>query len=167
VPSPKKTPLVRAFNALREHALSYPETREDFPWGESAIKVKGKVFLFMRGDKTQLGLSTKLAQSSEMALLLPFAQPTGYGLGKSGWVSATFRAGDVLDLEMLKAWVDESFRNVAPKKLLATSERVSVPAKKAAASKRKVASPTKNAERAAKKPSPRKNQARGGAASRG
>jgi len=160
VPSPKKTPLDRAFNALREHALSYPETREDFPWGESAIKVKGKVFLFMRGDKAELGLSTKLAQSSEMALLLPFAQPTGYGLGKSGWVSATFKAGDAVDLDMLKAWIDESFRNVAPKKLLATSEGASVPAKKAAAPKRKVASPTNTATKATKKPLPREKPAR-------
>ena len=32
---------------LRKHALSYPEAYEEFPWGERAIKVKGKVFVFM------------------------------------------------------------------------------------------------------------------------
>ena len=35
---------------LRELALAYPETREDFPWGERVIKVKDKIFLFMRAD---------------------------------------------------------------------------------------------------------------------
>ena len=36
---------------LRDHALSYPETYEEFPWGERAIKVKGKVFVFMGAAK--------------------------------------------------------------------------------------------------------------------
>jgi hypothetical protein len=31
--------------ALRDYALGFPEATEDFPWGERAIKVKGKVFL--------------------------------------------------------------------------------------------------------------------------
>ena len=35
--------------ALRDFALRYPETHEDFPWGERVIKVKGKVFLFLGG----------------------------------------------------------------------------------------------------------------------
>ncbi len=33
--------------ALREHALSYPEASEEFPWGERVIKVRGKVFAFL------------------------------------------------------------------------------------------------------------------------
>ena len=38
-----------------------------------------------------LGISCKLPQSGEAALMLPFAKPTGYGLGKSGWVSRQLR----------------------------------------------------------------------------
>jgi hypothetical protein len=34
--------------ALRDCALGFPEAVEEFPWGERAIKVKGKVFLFIR-----------------------------------------------------------------------------------------------------------------------
>jgi predicted DNA-binding protein (MmcQ/YjbR family) len=104
---------------LRSHALAKPEATEHFPWGERAIKVKGKVFLFMRADATQLSLSTKLPQSSPVALLLPFAQPTGYGLGKAGWVSASFEAGEAPPTEMLCAWIDESYQAVAPSKLAA------------------------------------------------
>jgi predicted DNA-binding protein (MmcQ/YjbR family) len=74
--------------ALRAHAMAKPEATEHFPWGERAIKVKGKVFLFMYSDASKLSLSTKLPESNGVALMLPFAQPTGYGLGKAGWVSA-------------------------------------------------------------------------------
>ena len=37
----------RMGQAIRKHALSFPETGEEFPWGESAFKVKGKTFVFM------------------------------------------------------------------------------------------------------------------------
>jgi hypothetical protein len=39
--------LARAEAGLRAHALTKPEATEHFPWGERAIKVKGKVFLFI------------------------------------------------------------------------------------------------------------------------
>jgi hypothetical protein len=43
-----------------------------------------------------------------------------YGLGKSGWVSAKFADGDKPPVDMLKAWIDESYRAQAPKKLVKT-----------------------------------------------
>jgi len=116
----KKNALVAAEATLREIAIAYPETHEDFPWGERAIKVRGKTFLFMRGEETQLSLSVKLPSSRDLAIDLPFAKPTAYGLGKSGWVTATFGADDDVPLDLLKAWLDESYRAVAPKKLVAT-----------------------------------------------
>jgi predicted DNA-binding protein (MmcQ/YjbR family) len=105
--------------ALRDIAMAYPEAHEDFPWGHRAIKVKGKAFVFMSGGDEQLALTTKLPASSEVALLLPYVSPTGYGLGKSGWVTATFGPQDEAPVEMLREWIDESFRAVAPKKLVA------------------------------------------------
>ncbi len=109
----------RAATALRDTAMSYPEAHEDFPWGEVAVKVNKKVFLFMHGTAETLGLSCKLPHSSDMALMLPFAKPTGYGLGKSGWVSASFTAKEQPPLDLLREWIDESYRAVAPKKLVA------------------------------------------------
>ncbi len=111
--------FVRAESALRRHALAYPETVEDFPWEHRAIKVKGKTFLFLYREDGFLSLSVKLPLSAKMALNLPFASPTGYGLGKSGWVTARFDGDEEVPIDMLKEWVDESFRAVAPKKLLA------------------------------------------------
>lgn len=100
-------------------ACAFPETTEAFPWGECAVKVRGKTFLFMRVDKEGLGLSVKLPQSREFALEYPFTAPTRYGLGKSGWVSATFKVKDEPPLDVLEAWIGESYRAIAPKKLAA------------------------------------------------
>ncbi len=112
--------LAHAESALRAIALGYPESHEDFPWGERALKVKGKVFAFMYFSDNGLSLTTKLAQTQDIALSLPFAKPTGYGLGKSGWVTARFAPGETPPLGLLAAFIDESYRAVAPKKLVAT-----------------------------------------------
>jgi predicted DNA-binding protein (MmcQ/YjbR family) len=113
--------LAETETALRAHALAKPEATEHFPWGERAIKVKGKVFLFMYADATKLSLSTKLPDSSGVALMLPFAKSTGYGLGKAGWVSASFERTDKPPIEMLCAWIDESYQAIAPAKLAAVA----------------------------------------------
>lgn len=109
-----------AWGRLRKLALSYPETHEDHPWGHCAFKVRNKkIFLFLNGaDDPGLSLSVKLPASSVPALSLPFAEPTGYGLGKHGWVTARFEAGEAVPVAMLAEWVDESFRAVAPKTIV-------------------------------------------------
>ena len=111
------TSLARIGEQLRKQALGYPGTDEHHPWGETAIKVKGKTFLFMRADNDGLSLSVKLPQSREDALALPFTEPTHYGLGKSGWVTSSFERGDDVPVGILKDWLDESYRAIAPKKL--------------------------------------------------
>jgi predicted DNA-binding protein (MmcQ/YjbR family) len=118
--SPKrKTGLQDAENRLREIALSFPEVHEDFPWGHRAMKVRKKAFAFMSLSEEGLGISMKLPSSGVLALALPFASPTGYGLGKSGWVSCSFAPGDEIPLELLEEWLAESYRAIAPKKLAA------------------------------------------------
>jgi len=116
--------------ALRSHALAYPEAREDFPWGERVVKVRGKVFLFLGRPEEGLALSVKLPGSATLALGLPFASPTGYGLGKSGWVTARFGPREKPPVELLKRWIDESYRAVAPKRLAASLTRASTQAAK-------------------------------------
>lgn len=104
---------------LRTAALAYPETREDHPWGESAFKVRDKVFLFLFRGEDSLSLSMKLPVSREFALVWDFASPMGYGLGKSGWVTCKLDAGTEVDPDLLLGWLEESYRTVAPKKLAA------------------------------------------------
>jgi hypothetical protein len=83
----------------------------------------------------------KLPQSRAVALMLPFTEPTGYGLGKSGWVSARFPDGKPLPVPMLKAWIDESYRAQAPKKLVATLSGADAGAKPAPATTTKARGP--------------------------
>jgi len=104
---------------LRAFALGFPEAYEDFPWGERVAKVKGRVFVFLGMDGDTLGLTVKLPQSGMLALGLPFASPTGYGLGKAGWVTAKFARREKAPVDLLRAWIDESYRAIAPKKLVA------------------------------------------------
>src|ERR1700730_5041541 len=81
--------LKREAERIRKYALSFPESHEDHPWGHSAFKVKNKTFVFMGFEESKLGISFKLKESLFDALALPFTEPTPYGLGKSGWVSAS------------------------------------------------------------------------------
>jgi hypothetical protein len=60
-----------------------------------------------------------LPSSKQAALALPFSAPTGYGLGKSGWVSVKLETGAQLSFEQLRDWLIESYRAVAPKALAA------------------------------------------------
>ncbi|TMD66479.1 MAG: MmcQ/YjbR family DNA-binding protein [Chloroflexi bacterium] len=110
--------LSRALQTLRRFALRYPEAKEDFPWGDRTVKVRGKIFAFLgQGDGT-LNLTVKLPQSADAALGLPFTSPTRYRLGRSGWVSARFPDGRALPLDMFCDWIDESYRAVAPASLV-------------------------------------------------
>ena len=109
--------------ALRDYALGFPEATEDFPWGERAIKVKGKTFLFMRATDEEVSFSVKLPHSRFVVLDMPNTEPTHYGLGKHGWVTARFPSAPKDSLDVYKVWIDESYRAVAPKKLLARLEK--------------------------------------------
>jgi predicted DNA-binding protein (MmcQ/YjbR family) len=114
--------LRKIASELRAYAMGFPGATEDFPWGERVAKVNGKVFVFLGADPVAgagMGLSVKLPISCEEALELPFTKPTGYGLGKAGWVSASFGPKDAPPVAILKSWIQESYRAVAPKKLLA------------------------------------------------
>jgi predicted DNA-binding protein (MmcQ/YjbR family) len=105
------------------YALSFPETAEDHPWGEDVVKVRGKIFVFA-GQEGSRRVTVKLAESHPHALSVEGAEPTGYGLGTSGWVTVPLRAPGVT-LDVLRDWVEESYRIVAPKRLVAELDAVS------------------------------------------
>jgi predicted DNA-binding protein (MmcQ/YjbR family) len=104
-------------------ALSLPETVEEHPWGEDVVKVRGKIFVFV-GVSGSRRISVKLAESHAHALAIDGAEPTGYGLGKAGWVTVPVR-GPGVSLGVLRDWVEESYRIVAPKRLVAELDALS------------------------------------------
>ena len=116
----KSTNAIAAIQAeLLCFALALPEAYEDRPWGETVVKVRGKIFLFWGDTPTALAFSLKLSRSHGYALSLPYAKPTGYGLGKSGWVSFHTVIDTTIEVPLVKEWIVESYRAVAPKKLAA------------------------------------------------
>ena len=110
--------LAKLDKAMRDRAMSYPQIEETFPWGERAIKVKGKTFLFMRLADKELSFSVKLPRTGVQALALPFAKPTEYGLGKHGWVTVRISKTSKELTDQCFSWLDESYRAVAPKKVV-------------------------------------------------
>ena len=102
---------------MREFALSLPEATEEHPWGEDVAKVRGRIFVFL-GSPGSRRMTVKLEESHAHALSIDGAERTGYGLGDSGWVTVPLRAQGV-NVALLRDWVEESYRIVAPKRLLA------------------------------------------------
>ena len=69
--------LAGAEAEIRDFALRFPEATEDTPWGERAIKVRGKTFVFMGGGEgSAFVMSVKLPASKAFALEYPFTSPT-------------------------------------------------------------------------------------------
>ena len=124
---PRPGPARDRIDQVRRHALTYPGAHEDHPWGETVVKVDGKVFAFLGHPNSPPGLSVKLPRTGNDALMLPVCTPTGYGLGRGGWVTARFAPDDRPPLDMLLAWLDESYRAVAKKKRVAELDTVRPP----------------------------------------
>lgn len=149
---------------LRAFGLAYPGAHTKSPWpGHLDLAVKDKTFAYLGLEGEPFKISCKLPRSADHALMLPHTQPTGYGLGKSGWVSMSLPAGVTVPIELLEAWIDESYRAQAPKRLVAELDRErtagatdpkNAPAKKAPPKK----APAKKAP--AKKAPPKKTPAR-------
>jgi predicted DNA-binding protein (MmcQ/YjbR family) len=105
--------------ALRAHFLAYPGVHSRSPWPEhDDLAVGDKTFAFLPAEGQPFILSVKLPYTGELALELPYAAPTGYGLGRSGWVTFTPAEEAIPPLERLKDWIDESYRARAPRRLV-------------------------------------------------
>jgi predicted DNA-binding protein (MmcQ/YjbR family) len=86
--------------------------------GEPTFRVNNKNFVFT--DQKASGISVKLPKDEAAAVVAtdPGASPTGYGLGRHGWVSIVIgarpSAGRWREIE---EWVRTSYTLVAPKRL--------------------------------------------------
>src|SRR3954467_3235398 len=103
-PNRKTTDAV--LKELRAFGLALPGAHTKSPWpGHMDLAVKDKTFAYLSIEgEDPFTISCKLPHSSAAALMLPFATPTAYGLGKSGWVSAAFPKGQLPPVDLLKAW---------------------------------------------------------------
>lgn len=82
--------------AIRSHAMTFPESTEGSSCVNRAFKAAGKNFVFL-GEKDELCiLRLKLAD---------------------GWAKIEFDPADPPAMEQIHAWIDESFLLLAPKRL--------------------------------------------------
>lgn len=108
----------KAIEELRKFGLSYPGAHLKSPRpNHKDLAVNDKTFAYLPKEGSPFSISCKLPDSAEEALELPYCSPTGYGLGKWGWVTATLPKGKI-PMDLFKDWIDESYRAQAPKKLL-------------------------------------------------
>ncbi len=137
----KKRTTDAALLELRTFGLAYPGAHTKSPWpGHLDLAVNDKTFAYLSIEGEPFSISCKLPHSATAALMLANTKPTPYGLGKSGWVSATF--SDEVPVAMLKEWIDESYRAQAPKKLVKSLDAGSATTKATAPTRE--AKPKKN-----------------------
>lgn len=117
---------LKKWEKVREFALGLPGATEEFPWGETVAKVNKKVFVFLgvTDGSYPMGMTVKLKDEAAHAhaMTSPGAEPAGYGLGKAGWVSIPLDEESSPAAELLCDWIEESYRTIAPKKLIAELE---------------------------------------------
>ena len=83
--------------------------------------MRGKNFVFAGTDAS--GISVKLPKDEAEAVVATdeLAEPTGYGLGRHGWVSVQIGPRPTADRwRQVEEWVRTSYTLVAPKTLART-----------------------------------------------
>ncbi|MFZ0666587.1 MAG: MmcQ/YjbR family DNA-binding protein [Acidimicrobiales bacterium] len=106
---------------LEKIASRLPETtRVDIEaWGgEPTFRVNGKNFIFTNQEATSVTVKLPKEEAAAVCATDPRAEPTGYGLGRSGWVSIKLEGKlNAAGWDEIEEFVRTSYTLVAPKKL--------------------------------------------------
>jgi predicted DNA-binding protein (MmcQ/YjbR family) len=111
---------VEETQTLRAVALRYPGAEEAVSCAGTALesasfKARGKAFLFIGKADVKVKLRDSLAEAAE----LQAAQPGRIRVGAHGWTVVAYGPDRPLPVALLERWIDESFRAVADKRLVA------------------------------------------------
>lgn len=86
--------------------------------GEPTFRVRKKNFVFTNVDATSLSVKLPKEEAEALVATEEEASPTGYGLGRHGWVSVEVGEGADDDRwQQIEEWVRTSYTLVAPKSL--------------------------------------------------
>jgi hypothetical protein len=104
---------------LRRHALRLPGAAEGIacagtPLECPTVTAGGKTFVFLADTEIRLKLRAALSEAEALAA----AEPGRYAVGAHGWVTIGQPIAPA-ELDRLTEWVEESFRLIAAKKLVA------------------------------------------------
>jgi predicted DNA-binding protein (MmcQ/YjbR family) len=95
-------------------------TRVDIEaWGgEPTFRVGAKNFVFSSPDASSITVKLPKEEAAAVIATDPQATPTGYGLGRHGWVTITLgRRPSAERWREVEEWVRTSYTLVAPKRL--------------------------------------------------
>ncbi len=110
---------------IRSICLALPEAVERETWGHPTFRVRNKIFVGCgktEEDPPRVTMSMKAAAGEQESLLAeghPFFFPKY--VGSKGWIG--IEVGAATDWEEIAELVEDSYREVAPRVLLARLER--------------------------------------------
>jgi predicted DNA-binding protein (MmcQ/YjbR family) len=106
---------------LEEIVAPLPEAeRVDIEqWGDHpTFRVRGKNFVFCDAEAEHLSLKLSREEAAAVVATDAAVEPSGYGLGRHGWIALTVPAGATDERwQQITEWVRTSYTLVAPKTL--------------------------------------------------
>ena len=87
--------------------------------GEPTFRVRGRNFIFCAHDASSISVKLPKEEAQAVVATDATAEPTGYGLGRHGWVSVKVGRDSAARWQQVEEWVRTSYTLVAPKKLAA------------------------------------------------
>jgi len=86
--------------------------------GEPTFRVSGKNFIFAGEDGRTITVKLTMEEAAAVVATDPDVVPTGYGLGRAGWVSITLTSRpSAARWREVEEWIRTSYTLVAPKRL--------------------------------------------------
>ena len=86
--------------------------------GEPTFRVNGKNFIFTGPDATSVSVKLPLEEAAAVVASDRLVEPTGYGLGRHGWVSVRIPGRTSQSRwQEIEEWIRTSYILVAPKRL--------------------------------------------------
>lgn len=112
---PLECPPVKVLRAL---AMQYPEAEEGTSCNKLSFKARKKAFLYVGADAESYNVMLKLTDSIAEAEKLG-AKSDAYSPGNNGWTRIIMPLDDAPPAGLLERWIDESYRALAHKELVA------------------------------------------------
>ena len=146
------------FSRIRSYCLAKEGAVEEYPWGDTVWKVKGK--LFAGGHQDHAQFTVKATPADQTLLIQHPAISVAQYVGRFGWV--TIHVTDEPTLHLAMELIDDSYASLAGKKKAAAKK----PAPKKTAAKAPAAKQLTAKKPTTKKPAATKPAAKKPAAKR-